>query len=194
MFEKTGEGPGISSKIRSQIENGLLPAGVGLRNILEALRETKAPNTFEMFGFLSRKHSRDGVIISDGLVSCQLVTTAFANYLVDSLQNSTTSPMDVFRYHAVGTGGTSESNTQTALVTEIESRENGTLEEGATSNIFKSVATITFTGTHSVSEHGLFSAASLGTMLDRALLTPVDEVQALDEIEYTYQLTVTAET
>ena len=194
MLKKTSKGKGISRKIRKQIEKGILPIGISLPRIMEALKETKAPNVLEMFGFLSRKHARDGKIINDGLVSCQLVTVAFANYLVDSLQNSTTSPMDDFKFHAVGTGTTAESNAQTALVTEIESRESGTQLEGATANIYKSVATVTFTGTHSVAEHGLFSASSLGTMMDRSVFSPADDVIALDEIEYTYQLTVTAET
>lgn len=194
MFKKTSEGKSINRKVRRQIERGILPIGLGVSEILNSLKETKKPNTFEMFGFLSRKHRRQGVIIADGLVSCRLVTTAFANYLVDSLQNSTTAPMDLFKYHAVGTGTTVEANTQTALVTEVESREVGTQIEGATANIYKSVATITFSGTHSIAEHGLFTATSAGTMMDRSVFSPADDVEALDEIEYTYQLTVVAQT
>ena len=74
------------------------------------------------------------------------------------------------------------------------SRATGTQLEGATTNIYKTVATITFTGTHAVSEHGLFSAATAGTMMDRSVFSPADNVVNLDEIEYTYQLTVVAET
>ncbi len=194
MLKETSKGQGISRKIRRQIECGILPEGVTLPQILEALRETKKLNTFEMFGFLSRKHTRGEKVLADGLVSCRLVTTAFAAYLVDSLQNSTTSPMDLFKYHAVGTGNTAEANTQTALVTEVESREIGTQVEGATANIYKSVATVAFTGTHSIAEHGLFTAASAGTMMDRSVFSPTDDVENLDEIEYTYQLTVVAQT
>ncbi len=194
MLKTRSAGTGIGRKIRRQIERGILPANTELPQILEALRETKKPNTFEMFGFLSRKHTRDGKVIADGLVSCRLVTTAFAAYLVDSLQNSTTSPMDLFKYHAVGTDNLAEANTQTELELEVESREIGTQIEGATANIYKSVATIVFSGTHSVAEHGLFTASSGGTMMDRSVFSPADDVQNLDEIEYTYQLTVTAET
>lgn len=195
MLKTRSEGSGISRKIRRQIEHGILPDGVELPQILGALKETKKPNTFEMFGFLSRKHTRSGQVIADGLVSCRLVTVAFANYLVDSLQNSTTTPMDLFKYHAVGTGTAAESNTDTTLGTEIESREVGTQIEGTSPNIYKSVATITFSGTHSVAEHGLFSATPTGgTMMDRSVFSPADDVQNLDEIEYTYQLTVVAQT
>ncbi len=194
MFKKTSEGKGVNIKIRRQIERGILPVGVSFDNIVAALADTKKPNTFEMFGFLSRIHTRGGKVIANGLVSCRLVTTAFAAYLVDSLQNSTTTPMDLFKYHAVGTGTTAEANTQTALVTEIMSRVVGTQIEGASVNIYKSVATVVFDNTYSVSEHGFFTAATVGTMMDRSLLTPADDVQNLDEIEYTYQLTVSAET
>lgn len=166
-----------------------------MQEILRDLEATRALNQFEMFGFLSTKHYRGGKLLKDnGVVSCRLVSAAFANYIVASLQNSTTAPMDVFKYHAVGTGSAAESNTDTTLGTEIESREIGTQIEGSSANIFKSVATVTFTGTHSVSEHAVFSAATTGTMLDRSLLTPADDVIALDEIEYTYQLTISAET
>ena len=104
--------------------------------------------------------------------------------------------MEAFSWHAVGTDDTAESNAQTALGTEIEARVDGTQIEGATANIYKSVATIAFTGTHAVAEHALLSddGTPAGTMMDRSVFSPVDNVINLDEIEYTYQLTVTAET
>jgi|GEM_PF-5281927 len=180
-------------RIRKSIERGVLP-GFPLDEIMRSLGRTRPPNVFEVFGFLSAvKTGADGVVKDFGLVSCEKVTTAFTEYLVDSLQDSTTYPMDAFKYHACGTGTTAESNTQTALVTEVESREIGTQIEGATANIYKSVATHTFTGTHSIAEHGLFSAAAVGTMLDRSLVTPAIPVILADEIEWTYQLTVNPE-
>jgi len=194
MLKKTSKGPNFGLKTRKLIEQGILPIGKSLEEILFDLRITKAPNVLEMFGFLSRVHRRNGIIVAEGLVSCQKVTQAFTQYLVDSLQNSTTSPMDVFKYHAVGTGTTAEANSQTTLVTEVESRVSGTQVEGASANIFKTVATVTFTGTHAISEHGIFSASANGTMMDRSVLSPVDNVISSDEIEYTYQLTVNAET
>ena len=170
MQKKTSQRPGVNIeegsrtsrayKSRALIEAGFLP-GVDLDQIIKDLAATKAPNAFEMWGFLSRKHTRAGKVISEGLVSCRLVTTAFAAYIVDSLQDSTTDPMDDFKFHAVGTGTTAEANTQTALVTKIESRVTGTQIEGASTNIYKSVATVTFTGTHAVAEHGLFPLQAL---------------------------------
>jgi hypothetical protein len=128
-------------------------------------------------------------------VSVRLVTTAFAAYIVDSLQDSTTYPLDIFHYHASGTGTTAEANTQTALVTEVETRANGTSIEGASANIFKSVGTQTYTATRTIAEHGLFSQSAVGgTMLDRSLLGTTIPVVNTDQIEWTYELTVNAET
>jgi len=180
-------------KIRKHIEKGVLPKCKTFEEILEALKLTKKPNVLEVFGFLSAKVKRGGNMEDLGLLSCQKVTTAFAAYLVDSMQNSTTSPMDVFKYHGSGTGTTAEANDQTALVTEVESRAEGTLIEGATANIFKSVGTQAYTDTRAIKEHGLFSASSAGTMLDRSLIATAINVENTDEIEWTYQLTVSAE-
>jgi hypothetical protein len=157
------------------------------------LKLTRKPNVLEVFGFLSAKVKRMNGIDDLGLVSCRLVTTAFANYLVDSMQDSTTYPMDVFKWHGSGTGTTAEANTQTALVTEVEDRAEGTLIEGASANIYKSVGTQTYTNTRAIKEHGLFSADAAGTMLDRSLIATAINVESTDEIEWTYQLTVSAE-
>jgi hypothetical protein len=185
-----------AKRIRNQIEQGIVPVGFSVEKIFSALTLTRKPNVFEMFGFLSAvKKSVGRPDIDFGLVSARLVTTAFAAYLVDSLQDSTTYPMDVFKYHASGTGTTAEANTQTALVTEVETRATGSLAEGASSNIFKTVGTQTYTATRTIAEHGIFSQSAVGgTMLDRSLLGTTIPVVNTDQIEWTYELTVNAET
>jgi hypothetical protein len=127
-----------------------------------------------------------------GLISARKITTAFRDYIVDSLQNSTTHPMDVFKYHASGTGVTAESNTQTALVTEVQSRTSGTQVEGAAADIFKTVGTIDYTGAHAITEHGIFSANAVGTMMDRSLFSAIN-VSDGDSIQFTYEATFNAE-
>jgi hypothetical protein len=178
--------------IRRLVERGVLPKA-SREEIYAALRETKAPNVLEMWGFLSARVCRGGEWEDLGLLSCQKVTTAFTVYLVDAMQNSTTSPMDIFKYHGSGTGVTAEANTQTALVTEVETRATGSLTEGASTNIFKTVGTQTYTATRTIAEHGVFSASTSGTMLDRSLLASTVSVENTDTIEWTYELTVNAE-
>lgn len=129
-----------------------------------------------------------------GVISRRLVTVAFTNYLVDSLQNSTTTPMDVFRYHDAGTGVAAESNANTTLGTPWGgARVSGTGVEGASANIFRSVATITFDASFAITEHGLFSASTAGTLMDRSVFAAIN-VAINDSIQFTYELTVQAET
>jgi hypothetical protein len=161
--------------------------------VLKSLGATKPSNSFEVWGFLSAKVTRaNGEVEDKGIISVRKVTTAFADYIVDSLQDSTASPLDAFSYHAMGTDNTAESNTNTALGTEVESRTNGSQTEGASTNIYKSVGSISATGSHSIVEHGLLSASSGGTLLDRSVFSSIS-VTSGDSIEFTYELTVNAE-
>jgi hypothetical protein len=124
-----------------------------------------------------------------GLVSTRVVTTAGVNYLVDAFQG-TTEPEN-FKYHAMGTGNTAEAVGDTALVTEVESRVTGTQTEGASANIYRTVATITATAGRAITEHGIFSASSAGTLLDRSVFSVIN-LSTSDSIQFTYDLTLPA--
>lgn len=175
-----------------QIRKGKVPRGRTAREAIEALALFRGELP-EIFGLLSAVLIKaNGERIDQGLICAKKITTAFRDYIVDALQNSTTYPMDVFKYHAEGTGTGAEDNTDTALGTEIESRVAGSQVEGATANIFKTVATIDNTGTHAVTEHGIFSASSAGTLMDRSVFSAIN-VDDGDSIEFTYQATFNAE-
>lgn len=139
-----------------------------------------------------RKIGADGLVIKDyGIVCTKKVTTAFVNYLVDGLQSNTTD-VSLFRFHASGTGAVAESNADTALGAEAATRVSGTQTEGASANIYRTVATIPYTGTLSITEHGVFSAASAGTLMDRSVFASIGVVNG-ESIEFTYELTAPAE-
>ena len=185
-----------SWRLNKQLRKGKIPRGrtVTSEEAGEALKMGAPEYALELWGFLSAKVIRaDGSISDHGLISVQKITTAFRDYIVDSLQNSTSAPMDVFKYHGCGTGTTAEANTQTTLVTETGSRVSGTQIEGATANIFKSVATISFSGAYAITEHGLFSASSNGTLMDRSLFSAINVANG-DSIQFTYEATFNAET
>lgn len=194
---------GLITRIKSwllgrKLRKGIIPRGRGGNKMsaqeAQAILAGTHTGVFpEMISTLSAKliHA-NGSVVDYGLVSVKKVTTAFRDYLVDSLQNSTTHPMDVFKYHAAGTDNTAEANTQTALITEVESRVAGTQIEGATANIFKTVATIDFTATRSIYEHGVLSASTAGTLMDRSVHAIISVVNT-DSIQYTYELTTNAE-
>ena len=142
---------------------------------------------------LFAKLIKDGEIVDYGLVSTKKVTQAFIEYIVDSLQNSTSAPMDVFKYHDSGTGTNGESNADTALQTPTGvARATGTQIEGAAADQYKTVATITYDGSYAVTEHGVFSASSSGTLMDRSVFSAIN-VENGNQIEFTYQIEFTPE-
>lgn len=131
----------------------------------------------------------DGKREKYGLVSTRVVTTAGVNFLVDALQGLT-EPED-FKYHGMGTGTTAESSSDTALVTEVETRATGSQAEGASANIYRSVGTISATASRAITEHGLFSASTSGTLLDRSVFSEINLSNG-DSIQFTYDLTLPA--
>jgi hypothetical protein len=146
-----------------------------------------------------RVYKADGTIVDYGLVSMRVVTDAGVAYIVDAFQN--TVELENMKYHGFGTGTGNEAVGDTALGTELtteynpdNTRPTGSTEEGATANIYKSVATLTIDGgTPAITEHGLFSAAAraTGVLLDRSKFAAIN-LAASDSIQATYQLTLTS--
>jgi hypothetical protein len=129
-----------------------------------------------------------------GLVGTKLVTQAFVQHIIDTLQ-STDSTFADYKQHVCGTGAGAETNTDDdTTFTGISSTVAGTQVEGASANIYKSVATIT-PGAGTYQEHGIFNNAtpSSGILLDRTVHGS-QVLGASDSIEYTYELTITYET
>jgi hypothetical protein len=133
-----------------------------------------------------------------GVVSRKVVTDNGVGFIVDAFQNLV--ELENMKYHGIGTGTTAESASQTALVTELTTQYNpdntratGSLTEGATANIFKTVGTNTLdSGTPAVTEHGIFSQAATGggVLLDRSVFAAVNlDGTAGDGLQSTYQLT-----
>jgi hypothetical protein len=134
---------------------------------------------------------RDGSIIRYGVISYRVVTTAFANFVVAQLQTET-SVFGDFKYHDAGVGTTAADVGDTAIeTTDGQDRSTGTQAEGAAANIYSSVGTITYAGNTAVTEHGLFNAATEGTLLDRHVFSAINVVSG-DSIQFTYALTVSA--
>jgi hypothetical protein len=135
-----------------------------------------------------------------GVVSLRVVTNAGVNYIVDAFQNLT--ELENLKYHGFGTGTTNESVSDTALVTELtteyptdNTRPTGSLTEGASSNIFRTVATLDPDADVAITEHGVFSQAATGggTLLDRSKFAAINLSGAGgDTLQATYDLTLTA--
>lgn len=132
------------------------------------------------------KIGADGERLDLGLISTRLVTDAGVAAIVDAFQN--TVELESFTWHGSGTGTTAEAAGDTALVTEVESRVDGSAGEGASANIYRTVGTISYTSSFAITEHGLFSASTAGTLMDRSVFSAINVANG-DSIEFTYELT-----
>lgn len=171
----------------------------GFEKVRVAL-ENKIPH---FYGRLWVQHvAASGEITDYGLVSMRVVTTAGVNFIAACFAGTAGKEPENMRYHGIGTGTTAEAVGDTALVTELtgnlnpnNTRATGTLETGATANIFKTVATNTVDPASpvSVTEHGIFDQASTagGTLLDRSVFSAIS-MSSGDSLQTTYELTFTA--
>jgi hypothetical protein len=159
-------------KIAKQVRAGIVPEGVDQETIFEALKQTRPGGTLEAFGFLSYKvFDKHGTLKQACPVAgVKEVTVEFTKHLADAMCSSGT-PMDNFNAHGMGDGSTAETDTQTALVNQQDGRNVGSQTHGATSNIYKSVATIVATDAYTAIEHGIFdtTGAASDVMLDRTI-------------------------
>ena len=147
----------------------------------------------EMESQLSAVVIRNGVREDLGVICRKKVTTAFVEYLVDNLVAEVSAFGD-FKYHDSGIGTDAEAITDTALGTPWGgARTVGTQLEGATGEIYKSVATTTYNATKAITEHGLFNIDTAGILMDRSAFATINVVDT-NQIEWTYQLTANAET
>jgi len=170
-------------------------------NLIKPLTKIGFAKLFRMPTFYGSlylvKTTEKGETTDYGLASLRVVTTVGVGYIVDAFQN--TVELENMKYHGLGTGSGSEAVGDTALGTELTSeytgnvRATGTTAEGASTNIFSTVATNTLDGTPGAAlrEHGIFSASSSGVLLDRTVFGAIT-LSSGDALQSTYQLTFTA--
>ena len=131
------------------------------------------------------------VVVKDyGVVSRKVVTTAGITALANSFLN--TFEPELFNFHAAGTGATAEAIGDTLLVLEVETRVAGAQSSPAAGQ-YRTISTISFTATRTITEHGIFSVITANTaiLLDRSLFTGIPVISG-DSIQFTYTFTYTA--
>jgi len=145
--------------------------------------------------------SRPELWIPDGkarrVVHDKQVTDDFCEDIVDTLQSSVAA-FSTYKYHHSGEGVGAEDPTDDALGTPREdARVVGTQIEG-TAKVYKSVATITYTGGFAITEHGLFNTAGAGgppvtggRLMDRTKFAAINVV-ATNAIEFTFTISFTS--
>lgn len=133
-----------------------------------------------------RINHKDGTVTDYGLVSTKMVDTSGVNYIAAMMAAGSTNTM---YFHASGTGTTAPAITDTALVTEVGTRATGT--HTSSTNIYTSVGTVSYTATYAITEMGIFSASTAGTLLDRFTFSTLNVVSG-DTITFTFNLTLPA--
>jgi len=148
-------------------------------------------NTLAFRSTLRAEVIRGGIVEDLGVVSTKMVTTAFVEALVDALQ-APVAAFSTYKYHDSGTGTTAAAIADTTLETPCaEARTTGTQTEGDDAYVYKSAATHTYAGTFTITEHGLFNAASGPTLMDRSVFAGIP-MTAPNQIRFTYTLTCVA--
>jgi len=185
--------------LAKQVRNGITPRHATREEIMEALALTRPKNAVELFGFLTtRVFGADGVMRDDyRLQSVRKVTTEFTKFLADGLCNSAVAAgLDNFIYHGVGDGSTAEASGDVAMVSSQGTRVAGSQTHGATSNIYRSLKTFVASAAFTCIEHGLFDTltAADDKLLDRSIITSPPTLATGDEVEFTYELTISSET
>jgi hypothetical protein len=138
----------------------------------------------------ARKIDKWGEVTDYGVLSRRAITTVYVNLVVDDLQSSAAAH-STMKYHASGTGAVAENVGDTALGTEVEAaRTSGTQAENA-ANIYESVGTISYTASRAITEHGLFSASTAGSQMDRSVFSAINVLNG-DSIQFTHRTTYTS--
>lgn len=167
----------------------------GARRVLTA----RALGLSNIYGSLYLTHIKaDGRVVELGLASMRVVTTAGVNYLVSAFAN--TVEVENLKYHGIGTTNTAEAAADTALAAESttalnpdNTRATGSTTTGGSSNIYRTVGTLTADASIAAVEHGIFSQAATGggTLWDRSVFSTVTLASG-DSLQATYDATFSA--
>lgn len=114
-----------------------------------------------------------------------------ATVFTDAGEDFVVDQIDAFGTYYIGwgTGTNAAAKGDTTLQTEASETRVSTTDTQPSSNIFQSVATITADGSKTISEMGLFSASTSGTLVIRGVFTGIP-VTVGNQIQFTVQLTL----
>jgi hypothetical protein len=198
---RTAIGWSVVTFLRDLHASGVTLPADGVRDILEALwRSVIIESELALVAIRNpaSRYRAGGLIEDYGVVGNKVVTTAGVNYIAADF-NDGASDISAFDYHGLGTGSTAENVTDTALVTELTTEYTGNTRTAGTpsnpsANIYRSTCTSTLdSGTPALREHGVFTAAAAGTLLDRTVFASITlDGTAGDSLLSTYSLTLTA--
>lgn len=178
----------------------IVEIGYRAKNYASLLRAAKAQlgaNIGSALGALTMLGTLEGVLIrSDGshydlgVLGKKSVTNAGVNFLVDDWDGGA-NDFALMNQHDSGTGVVAENVTDVGMGTPAGPARVAGAKSQPSANIARTIATIAYTGTLAITEHGIFSAATGVTLWDRTVFTVINVVNG-DSIQFTYSLTITA--
>jgi hypothetical protein len=166
----------------------------GIPKILLA-RKLKIPHFYGSL-FLSVFRA-DGDVEHLGLAQMRIVTTVGVKYVADDF-NAGGTDVSTMKYHGLGTGATAEAVGNTTIQTELTTQYNpdNTRATGSqasatvsTNATYTTVGTNTVDASAAVTEWGLLSASTAGTLFDRVTFSVVNLASG-DSLQSTFVLTL----
>lgn len=131
----------------------------------------------------------DGTVIDLGVIGHKIVTTAGVNYLAATHIN--TGEPENINFHDSGTGTTAAAIGDTALQTGTGNARVAGTQSNPSANIYRSVATLSYTATAAITEWGIFTASTVGTLFDHFVFSAINVLNG-DSIAFTFNETFTA--
>lgn len=132
----------------------------------------------------------NGTVEDLGVVGRRVVTTAGVNYLAAVFTG--TGAVANIKFHDSGTGATAAAIGDTAMQTPYGGARDGSgAQSNPSANIYRSIGTLSYTGTLAITEWGIFTASTVGTLFDRFTFAAINVVNG-DSIQATFNLTFTA--
>jgi hypothetical protein len=136
---------------------------------------------------LSVKHFRNGKLFEERDLGAGVITNAGVALWAADWTNATAT-IKLANWHDSGTGVTAPTISDTVMQTPTGNvRIQGA--QSNVNNIYKTIATLSYGGTLAITEWGLFTAISSGTMFDHRTFTAINCVPG-DSVQFTYQLTL----
>jgi hypothetical protein len=138
---------------------------------------------------LSYKHFRHGELVTSKNLGSGVVTTVGVNLLAADWTNST-STLKLSNWHDSGTGTTAPTISDVGMQNTLgNARVQGT--QSNILNVYTTIATLSYGGSYNITEWGLFSAITAGTIWDHRTFVAIPVVNG-DTIQFTYALTFPA--
>jgi hypothetical protein len=123
--------------------------------------------------------------LGDGVVTTAGVVLLAADY------SNTTATLKLANYHDSGTGTTAAAIGNTALQTPTGNARVAGTQSNPTAGTYQTVGVLAYTATAAITEWGLFTVSTAGTMWDHKVFSAINVVNT-DSISFQYSLVCTA--